>query len=324
MSLLSGFALKNIVAGAGERYLEEVDRERERLAELNAAKRQYMLESGMEAIKNRREKVKTAKQKIQLAEGLGLSSSSAQALMVAGQLDSVLLNLTELEKKGSLNKEVVSKFDEMISEAMSERPDEEKSAAITYFSQGEGGIKDIYELQDEFLNAVFSAAPEALEEAQQALSKIVSSSPTVSIDPFTYNLRAFEEVSPSERRTIRSYVADTLNGVFEDKVILDQNGTPTFKGDNAAELSRIFADAEKLVNDTRKDVGRAGEYLDIVNDIQANLKKQYESNIPITNITPTGPLGPVKPEEPKTTEPTVTIPDPLKSVPDVIETFTLN
>ena len=44
MSLLSEFALKNIVAGAGERYLEEVDRERERLAELNAAKRQYMLE----------------------------------------------------------------------------------------------------------------------------------------------------------------------------------------------------------------------------------------------------------------------------------------
>jgi len=160
MSLLSGFALKNIVAGAGERYLEEVDRERERLAELNAAKRQYMLESGMEAIKNRREKVKTAKQK------------------------------------------VVSKFDEMISEAMKGRPDEEKAAAITYFSQGEGGIKDIYELQDEFLNAVFSASPEALEEAQQALSKIVSSSPTVSIDPFTYNLRAFEEVSPSERRTI--------------------------------------------------------------------------------------------------------------------------
>jgi len=80
--------LGTIAVGAmAQAYNEDKAAKEAQVAEIQTAKRQWLFTTGMENIKNRRERRKAASARVSQAQRFGFSRKSAMALEMSGQLE---------------------------------------------------------------------------------------------------------------------------------------------------------------------------------------------------------------------------------------------
>lgn len=276
-----------------------LSKKKERLDALNAAKTKYMLETGLSNIQSMKDSVKARNSRVSRASRLGMSREAAVVLELSGQLEFELERMEDLNKKGDLNKDGLRILSEAIMEQI---PPEEQAAALKYIVEGPMKLDDVNDIQNELINAAFSAkGPEGVEKVFGKISSADLGAPTISST--TFSNRPMEVLTSEEANRIKSTISRNVAGLFGAQLVRLDSGDFSMTGPNAAQAQRISNEMYREFTKAYNDPSITGSSLDIIDGLTKSVEDQRFAGTELADIRVT--VDPITINPPPTPDPTI-------------------
>ena len=278
LGLKLGFA-RNI-----ERDRKEIEDAKANIKELDNLKRQWLFTTYQTDTAANRKSAKARSSLIKQATGFGFSKKAAMVLESSGELGGHLERIKKLKLAGLYNGNQVKVISNLILESLNKRPEEEQKAALNYFAQGDLNFNNSSEMEDEFINAIFSADPDSLNKATELYSTVMAGGGGGGIDFGASGLssRAFGDYDTTLRAGIDKTIASKVQGFFgADTFVYGSGDSVSFKGKDKGAAQKLFNQMSLIVEQRYYDPSVAGDWKSVINDMANNLGKQARSSIPV-------------------------------------------
>jgi len=278
LGLKMGFA-RNI-----ERDRKEEEDAKANIKELNNLKRQWLFTTYQTDRAANSKSAKARSSLIKQATGFGFSKKAAMVLESSGELGGHLERIKKLKLAGLYNGNQVKVISNLILESLNKRPEEEQKAALNYFAQGDLNFNNSSEMEDEFINAIFSADPDSLNKATELYSTVMAGGGGGGVDFGASGLssRSFGDYEATQRSNIDKLIASKVQGFFGvDTFVYGSNDSVSFKGKDKGAAQELFNKMSRIVEQRYYDPSVAGDWKSVINDMANNLGKQARSSIPV-------------------------------------------
>jgi len=244
---------------------EEIEiRSKEFMAELLERRKNNIIPQLMEREQRRQAKKAEVTGRVSTAVALGLSKEAASILEVSGQLELEIDRLTELNKKGELNKDNLK----TLSEHIVESTDEDKAeAALRFVLQGDLSGRE--PMSTALVNALWSA--ESPEQFNVALAEAVpnmveGAGPTIT--PLSYSNRGASVIPPNQRSAAQNTIAKSMANTLGLQLNYDDNGQfVSFQGEDSGAAQEILNNAYDLWASAYADPAQTGDPQRLINPI---------------------------------------------------------
>ena len=260
-----------VLSYAAGRVADVMKENREYIKQRHSLLENYFLTSGFERVKELNEARRLRAERISMAEGLGLSRDAAAVLETSGQLSLELERLSDLNKKGELDKSQLKKISEFIVESL---PEEKVTAAIKYVTQGDLSFSKPGSASETAIAALYNATDEQeFMESALNFSKITSDQPTIKLGPIDYTTRSADIITLSDRRSAYNNLAASIGGYLGTGVVNDAQGNfLSFQGESPENSQAILNNAYNVYENVYKSAGALENPSEIINKIGENVK----------------------------------------------------
>lgn len=210
-------------------------------------------------------------ERVKMGELLGLSRDASMILESSGQLGLELDKLSDLNKKGELNRVELKKVSQRIVESL---PEEKVTAAIKYVTQGDLSFSKATSANETVIAAMYNATDEEefiklYTEAITPLQKETASR----LGPIEYTTRSADIITLSERRAIYNNLAASLGGYLGTGIVNDSQGNfLSFQGESEKDSQSILNNAYNLYENVYKNAGVLENPSEIINKVGENIK----------------------------------------------------
>lgn len=226
--------LGTIAVGAmAQAYNEDKAAKEAQVAEIQTAKRQWLFTTGMENIKNRRERRKAASARVSQAQRFGFSRKSAMALEMSGQLEFELDKVQKLIGNNKLSEKYIPTLVAYLEGKVEN--DEQLSAAIAKGLEPESLVSE----EEMSLGLINSLGD--LNELQEQFMKTTEGG-SVGLPAFQYTPTKGARIELSDSKSIRAQLASTLNTMYADSFQVNAMGDVTFTQNAKPEVQKLFND----------------------------------------------------------------------------------
>lgn len=226
--------LGTIAAGAiAEAYNEDKAAKEAQVAEIQAAKRQWLFTTGMENIKNRRERRKAASGRVSQAQRFGFSRKSAMALEMSGQLEFELDKVQKLIGNNKLAENYIPTLVAYLEDKVEN--DEQLSAAISRGLEPESLVSE----EEMSLGLINSLGD--LNQLQEQFMKTTEGG-GAGLPAFQYTPTKGARIELADSKSIRAQLASTLSTMYSDSFQVNAMGDVTFTQNAKPEVQKLFND----------------------------------------------------------------------------------
>ena len=223
-----------IVAGAmAKAYNEEKAEKEAQVKEIQAAKRQWLFTTGMENIKNRRERRKAGSARVSQAQRFGFSRKSAMALEMSGQLEFELDKVQKLIGNNKLAENYIPTLVAYLEDKVEN--DEQLSAAISRGLEPESLVSE----EEMSLGLINSLGD--LNQLQEQFMKTTQGG-AAGLPAFQYTPTKGARIELSDSKSIRAQLANALNTMYADSFQVNAMGDVTFTQNAKPEVQKLFND----------------------------------------------------------------------------------
>jgi hypothetical protein len=283
------FNLKFVAAGAADQFVKIQEENRAYVKDMQEKYRAHLAASGLDKLQKLREGRAQSLANIRKAKSFGFTEEAAILLESSGQLEDQIEKISKLSNT-EINKAAIG----AISESVINRVTPEYREAVMTEFLNRGVDIDINDLQDRFLQSIFSVADGSIEKATKIISEIPSGSLPM-VDPFNISFRGVENLSLSDQNTLDTLVQKEIVENFGGKFVIDpQTQTPRYVGDNEAEVNRITNEIKQQYRTAYSNPDFLDDPQKIITDLgesvrQQALDRRQASDIQVRLTPPTAP-----------------------------------
>ena len=261
--------LKVALGGAAAQYNKKVQDEDTFLKEMEARRRDYLLEKGDASFAEIKKEVAASKGRVKKALNFGFSQEAALILETTGQLGSNLTRLEkEKEKTGAINTDAIRRVSKFVTDNVT--PDLQADV-LKYMSTG-GYPQDIDELQDKFMTIMLSVTGDHNEAAKILQNLSPEAAP---IGPVDFQTRALTDMGATERNSVIKNIQATISGYVTEANI---NDSGTWVGVNAGAAQRIQNEILQEYEKQRANPGYSGDIGDVLSTASKSIKRQVSAD----------------------------------------------
>jgi hypothetical protein len=293
------FNLKFVAAGAADQFVKTQEENRAFVRDMREKYRAHLAASGLDKLQKLREGRAQSLANIRKAQSFGFTEEAAILLESSGQLEDQIEKISKLSNT-EINKAAIG----AISESVINRVTPEYREAVMTEFLNRGVDIDINDLQDRFLQSIFSVADGSIEKATKIISEIPSGSLPM-VDPFNISFRGVENLSLSDQNTLDTLVQKEIEANFGGEFHIDAaTQRPVYRGDDAAEVNRITNELKQQYRTAYSNPDFLSDPQQIITSVGTNIREQIESgiapsDIQVTITPPTIPdQRPYNPEDP--------------------------
>jgi hypothetical protein len=232
-----------IAGGLAKAYNDEVDEKKAQVAEINAVKREWLLKTGLSNIETRRTQLKEARARISNAKKLGFSTKAARALEMSGQLEFEMEKVTKLIGSNKLSENYIPTLSAYL-EGQVEN-DEDLAKAVSKGLSGES-----FATEEEMSLGLINAMDD-INKLQEQFLKTTDLGGATGLPAFQYTPTKGARIELSDRKSIQTQLATSLNTMYEDSFSIGPSGDVQFNQNADPEVQVLFN------NLTEKTVGLA-------------------------------------------------------------------
>ena len=283
------FNLKFVAAGAADQFVKIQEANRAYVRDMQEKYRVHLATSGLDKLQKLREGRAESLANIRKAQSFGFTEEAAILLESSGQLEDQIEKISKLSNT-EINKAAIG----AISQSVIDRVTPEYREAVMTEFLNRGVDIDINDLEDRFLQSIFSVADGSIEKATKIISEIPSGSLPM-IDPFNISFRGAENLSLSDQNTLDTLVQKEIIENFDGKFVIDdQTQRPRYVGDNEAEVNRITNELKQQYRTAYSNPDFLNDPQQIITGVGKNIKEQIDSGIAPSDIqvTITPPIIP--------------------------------
>ena len=290
------------VVGELDRIEDREERRREFMATLLEKRKNTVIPTLMERLNEQKEDLAERRERVRMAQTLGLSKKAAAVLESSGALGIELERLVKLNEDGELNREALKRISEQILDAV---PEEKVSDALDYVIKGDLKFSKMGDENDTLIAAMYNAT--SIEEFTQAYSKAITPLQTETVKrirPFDYTTRGAKVMDPSKRSsaqtTIAKSIADSLGVAVNTN---DRGEFVGFQGEDKDKATTVlnnaldryqelyesptyFDDPTKIINEIGRRVNVLRQKGLDINQISQNPYFDLEFEMPDVTIDP--------------------------------------
>lgn len=258
MSFLTGFVegMKDLSAERERKEarqqeidLRKKDRDEDRAFQremFQSQVKESMRESTLKLLAEKQKADKELEGKLQAGVAIGLSKTTATALLRSGQLD---LFLSRYEKNEKVDPSFVGALNTYVEEKMQDASPEDVSALMIAGVSTDKEVSDPQEAQLALMESILTATkPEQLDELYKKLLT-TSSQPYTPLPRFDVDFTALSGLSQPETKALRRELAENLGTYFEDSFTVTDTGDVQVRVDAAPEVRNLFNEAERSARD---------------------------------------------------------------------------
>ena len=277
LGLKLGFA-RNI-----ERDRKEIEDAKANIKELDNLKRQWLFTTYQTDTAANRKSAKARSSLIKQATGFGFSKKAAMVLESSGELGGHLERIKKLKLAGLYNENQVKVISNLILESLNKRPEEEQKAALNYFAQGDLNFNNSSEMEDEFINAIFSADPDSLNKATELYSTVMAGGGGGSLNFGASGLsgRGLAQYDNTLRSGINKLIGEEVSGIFDVGTYTFDGTDSTYKGKDGEAAQDLVNQMKVVLRNNFYNANMGGDWRDAVSIMSMNLSKQSKAGMKV-------------------------------------------
>ena len=262
-----------IAGGMAKGYLEDVAEKKAKLAQIEAIKTEWLLNTGLAKIEKRREQRKAAQARISTATRLGFDEKAAIALEASGELSSVITRVEKLIEDPE--KDVSTSSIKKMSQAILDNVPQDRLAKAVEYALDLGAAEEM--TAEKLINTIFSTSDES--EKFAAVADISTETEMPSIKPTGINLIGLTDLSPEKTQKVRNLIEDRLKDSLGRTLTKDG-----YVWDNPGAANTIIEKALTYYIEQRADPFLDKDLADITTDISDKVQYLIGEGIPLNTI----------------------------------------
>ena len=272
------------VVGELDRIEERDERRKEFMATLLEKRKNTVIPTLMERLNEQKEDLAERRERVRMAQTLGLSKKAAAVLESSGALGLELKRLTKLNEDGELNRESLKRISEQIVDAV---PEEKVNDALEYVIKGDLKFSKMGDENDTLIAAMYNAT--SIDEFTQAYSKAITPLQTETVKrirPFDYTTRGAQTMTPSKRSSAQTTIAKSIADSLGLNVETDANGNfMRFQGEDKDKAMTVLNNAL----DRYQELYESPTYFDdptkIINEIGRRVNVLKQKGLDVNQIS---------------------------------------
>jgi len=243
-----------MAGGFAKAYNDDVEEKKAQVAEINAFKRKWLFETGMQNIQNRRAQRAEAAGRVTAAKQRGFSDKVAMALEKTGQLANVLEETKDATK-------IPPKYIEALSATVTKQLEKDQDLAEAV---KKGLMSGSYTNDSEMAMGLIDSMGD-LDKLQEQYLKTIPAGGGVPVRSIKYTNKG--AVSLADRKSIATQLAGSLNTMYANSFTVDSFGNVTFTRNAKPEVQVLFNNLTKKAIDLAEDPSNSFSPVSAVNTL---------------------------------------------------------